>query len=241
MSSYDQYVKDDKFLHYYNEYQERYAKQIAERDKVMLKLIAAATGGQPASLLDIGCSTGNLLLHAKRFFPNLTMTGGELAESSLTAARANPELSGVEFRTMDMLDIPGHYDVIVANAVAVYFSWEEYEAAMRSVAKALKPGGTYLAFEWLHPHPQDLMIIEESISHPEGLKIHFRPYEKTAKVLRSAGFKSVDFRPFEIAIDIPHNPAEKDVVTHTEMTDTGHRLQFRGALFQPWCHMVATV
>lgn len=239
MSSYDHYVNDEKFLNYYNDYQERYAKQIAERDKVMLKLIASATGGQVASLLDIGCSTGNLLLHTKRFFPNLELTGGELAESSLTTARSNPDLAGVNFTTMDMLNIKGQYDVIVANAVAVYFSWEEYEAAMRSVAKALKPGGTYLAFEWLHPYPQDLTIVETSISHPEGLKIHFRPYEKTSAVMRAAGFNSIDFKPFEIPIDIPHNPEEKDVVTHTEKMDDGERLQFRGALFQPWCHMVA--
>src|SRR6266446_962970 len=151
ITSYDKYVKDENFLAFYNDYQKRYAGQIAERDKVMLGLIAEKTQGRGA-LLDIGCSTGNLLLHIKRAFPEMTLAGGELAESSLTAARGNPDLAGIAFRTMDMLDIPGQYDCITANAVAVYFEWDEYEKALQSIAHALKPGGCYMAFEWLHPH-----------------------------------------------------------------------------------------
>lgn len=240
MSSYDHYVKDEQFLSSYNDYQKRYASQIAERDKVMLKLIAAATAGQPASLLDIGCSTGNLLLHTKRFFPNLMLTGGELAESSLEAARANPELEGVTFSTMDMLKIPGRYDVVTANAVAVYFDYDEYETAIRSVANALNPGGTYIAFEWLHEYHHDITIVETTIGHPEGLKIHFRPYEKVREIMLRAGFNNVQFLPFEIPIDLPYDPNEPDVVTFTKKDESGRRLQFRGALYQPWCHMVAT-
>ena len=68
---------------------------------------------------DANCSTGNLLFHIKRAFPEMTLTGGELAESSLTAARGNLDLAGIDFRTMDMLDIPGQYDCITANAVTV--------------------------------------------------------------------------------------------------------------------------
>jgi SAM-dependent methyltransferase len=88
MNSYDEYVKDEKFLTFYNDYQKRYASEIAERDKAMLRLIAEKTSGN-GTLLDIGCSTGNLLLHIKRAFPGMKLTGGELAESSLTAARAS--------------------------------------------------------------------------------------------------------------------------------------------------------
>src|SRR6267154_1785391 len=114
--------------------------KIPERDKVMLGFLAEKTGGQ-GELLDIGCSTGNLLLHIKRAFPKMKLAGGELAESSLTTARANPELAGVEFRTMDMLKITGTYDCITANAVTYLFEWPEYERAIQSIADALRPGG----------------------------------------------------------------------------------------------------
>jgi len=240
MSSYDHYVKDDAFLTTYNEYQKRYATQVPERDKVILRIIAKAMGGRAGALLDIGCSTGNLILHAKRLFSNIQFVGGELAESSLKEARGNPDLEGVRFEVMDMLDLRGTYDVIVANAVAVYFGYDEYEAAMRSIAKALKPGGTYIAFEWLHPFAdQDLTIIEKSVTHPEGLKIHFRPIAKVKAILESCGFSSIAFEPFEIPIDLPFPGYTGDVATYTRTTDDGARLQFRGTLFQPWCHLSA--
>src|SRR5260221_4780077 len=186
--SYEKYVKDEAFLGYYNDYQKRYAGQIAERDKVLLGLVAEKTRGQ-GSLLDIGCSTGNLLLHLKRAFPDLKLTGGELAESSLAEARGNPDLAGVEFRTMDMLDIYGQYDCITANAVTYLFAMPEYERAIQSIANALKPGGTFISFDWYHSHGgQSFAITEITPSHPEGLTIHSRPYGQVSRVLTKAGF-----------------------------------------------------
>jgi cyclopropane fatty-acyl-phospholipid synthase-like methyltransferase len=239
MSSYDHYVRDEAFLAYYNDYQKRYAGQIAERDKVVLGLIAERLEGQ-GSLLDIGCSTGNLLLHISRAFPSLRLTGGELAESSLVEASKTPELSAVEFRAMDMLAIPGSYDCIIANAVAVYFGWDEYEQALHSVAGALNPGGIYIAFEWLHPYEdQDLEIHETTVSHPDGLKIHFRPYGKVARVLTKAGLGDVEFRSFTMPMDLPFPGYEGDAVSYTVPKADGERLCFRGTLFQPWCHLIA--
>jgi SAM-dependent methyltransferase len=239
MTSYDKYVKDENFLAFYNDYQKRYADRIAERDKVMLGLIAEKVHGKGA-LLVIGCSTGNLLLHIKRAFPEMNLTGGELAESSLTAARASPDLAGIEFRTMDMLDIPGRYDCIVANAVAVYFEWDEYEKALQSIAAALNPGGVYIAFEWLHPHNQELRIVERCLSHPDGLKYWYRPYGKVTRLLDKSGMEDVEFHPFFMPFDIPE-PADKtgDTVTYTAKMANGNRASMRGALLQPWCHMVA--
>jgi SAM-dependent methyltransferase len=239
MNSYDEYVKDEKFLTFYNDYQKRYASEIAERDKAMLRLIAEKTSGN-GTLLDIGCSTGNLLLHIKRAFPGMKLTGGELAESSLTAARANPDLAGVEFRIMDMLDIPGQYDCITANAVAVYFEWHEYEQALQSIAHAITPGGVYMAFEWLHPYNQELCIVEKCQSHPDGLKYWYRPYGRVSRILHDAGMEDIDFRPFFMPFDIPE-PKDKsgDKVTYTVKLENGNRVSMRGSLHQPWCHLVA--
>ena len=144
MSNGTRYVQDEGFLRIYHEYQCCHADQIAERDKGLLRLIADKTRGE-GSLLDTGCCTGNLLLHLKRAFPRLILTGGDLAESSLDVARANPQLAGVDLRRMDMLDIPGRYDVIMANVVTFDFEWDTYEAAASSIARALAPSGYYFA------------------------------------------------------------------------------------------------
>ena len=238
---YEKYVKDEAFLADYNDYQKRYAGQIAERDKVMLGLVAEKTRGQ-GSLLDIGCSTGNLLLHLKRAFPEMKLTGGELAESSLAEARANPDLTGVEFQTMDMLEIDGQYDCITANAITYLFRWPEYERAIQSIARALKPGGTFISFDWYHPFEgQDIAITEITEGHPEGLPIHARSYGRVSRTFTKAGLDAVDFHPFFMPFDIPE-PEDKSgtPVTYTVKQENGNRLSFRGSLHQPWCHVTAT-
>src|SRR5690242_5442254 len=100
--SYRDYVTDETFLADYNEYQKKYAAQIRESDRIVLRLIGETLARRdpasaPARLLDIGCSTKNLLLHVKRAFPKLSLTGADLAEASLAQCRENPELAGIAF------------------------------------------------------------------------------------------------------------------------------------------------
>jgi SAM-dependent methyltransferase len=239
---YREYIADSEMLGRYDAYQDRYRDNIRESDKVLVELVREAANGRPARLLDIGCSTGNLLRHLKRLVPGLQMTGSDLSESAIAKCKADPELAGIAFGTYDMLDLSpaGRFDVVVANAVAVYFDWPDYTKAARSVASVLEPGGTYIAFEWLHPFAvQDLTIVETSEWHPDGLKIQFRPMRKVEATFRAAGFASVEFRPFILPIDLPFPGYDADVVTYTRKDEHGERMAFRGVLYQPWCHMIA--
>lgn len=240
--SYDDYVKDGKFLEGYNEYQRRYASQIPERDKVTLQLIEQIAGRPGAMILDIGCSTGNLLLNLKRAFPQAQLFGGELAEPSLEVARSNPELRSVTLETMDMLAIPrrGEFDVVISNAVTYLFDDAQFERAAKSVHGALKAGGAWIDFDWFSPFvDQRVTINEVSPSHPDGLDIHIRTQKHATTMLSAIGFKSVVFEAFQIAIDLPFQGLEGNPISYTRRTDEGKRMQFRGVLYQPWCHLVA--
>ena len=240
MSSYSDYVVDKAFLESYNAYQAKYASQIPERDKVTLRIIAGLTGGKSARLLDIGCSTGNLLAHIRRALPHLELAGGELAEPSLAVARQNPELQSVRLEKMDMLEIRDAYDIIVSNAVTYLFDDRQFEAAARSVQRALQPGGAWIDFDWFSPfRDQRLTITETTPSHPDGLVIHVRPYAQVESTLKAAGFSRAEFQPFEIPIDLPMAGHEGDPITYTVRAEAGKRLQFRGVLAQPWCHLIA--
>jgi SAM-dependent methyltransferase len=244
-TSYSHYVTDQSFLSDYNAYQAKYAKDIRESDKVLLEIVRDAIGAnrtRPLRLLDIGCSTGNLLLHLKRLFPDLELTGADLAESSLEECRRNPALEGIRFEKLDMLKLPrkDHFDIVVANAVAVYFYWDEYEKALRSVGASLRRGGTYIAFEWLHPFEhQDIVITETTMGHPEGLRICFRPMKRVAELLGNAGFTDIQFRPFDIPIELPMRGHDQEVFSYTVRAADGRNICFRGALSQPWCHLIA--
>lgn len=243
-----------EYMAWYKGYQERFLDDISERDKVMLKLVgqaaaqlrAARDGDEPVRLLDIGCGRGALLHHLRGAYPDLDLTGADLADDVIEECRSDPRLQGVRFETMDIFDIEGSFDIVTANAVAVYFDDEAYGRVLESVASALRPGGRYLAFEWLHPFRQNLTIVERTKDHPDGLEIHFRPVHLVEEMLEERGFADIEFHPFEIPVDLPMEGSkerERDVYegihTYTRRTSSGDRLQFRGALYQPWCHLVA--
>ncbi|MCX7157458.1 MAG: class I SAM-dependent methyltransferase [Rhodocyclales bacterium] len=244
--SYQDYVTNKTFLDEYNAYQAKYAKQIRESDKVLIGLVSdilvkVDPGQGKMRLLDVGCSTGNLLLHLKRLVPQLELTGGDLADSSLDECRANPELQGVAFEVMDVLNLDriAYYDIVTINAVLYMMEDEQFEQALGSVARALKPGGSIIVFDFFHPYPQDLHLLEISKSHPAGLRLRFRPMAMAEEVLTAAGFEKPVFRPFTLPIDLPPSGSDGDLITYTVPAADGRKLPFRGTLFQPWCHLSA--
>ena len=242
--SYRAYVTDKAFLEGYNAYQARYAERIRESDKViitMVKDVVARAHGRRLTILDIGCSTGNLLLHLRRMVPEADYIGGDLAESSLEKCRTNPELGGIGFERLDIMTLPSErFDVVIVNAVLYMFDEEQYDRALRSVANALKADGKTIFYDFAHPFEcQNLTIYETSVMHPSGLRLCFRPMKYITEHMTAAGFAAPAFHPFDLPIDLPKPGYGEDVVTYTVDAADGARLMFRGALYQPWCHMIA--
>jgi SAM-dependent methyltransferase len=158
--------------------------------------------------------------------------------------RKNLALSGVSFEVMDVFKIPADqpFDIITANAVNVYFAPDLYGAALRSISRALRPGGFFIAYEWVHYDLADRQITETSEWHPNGLTFWFRSHAVTSLKLEEAGFDQVSIEPFQMPIDLPEpipgSIEARTLVTYTIKTNRG-RLLMRGALNQPWAHIVA--
>ncbi len=246
--TYRDYVKSD-FMDDYVEYQQRYADEPRESDKVIIDYVRTAIelGDKSPVLLDIGCSTGNLLRHLKPALPQAKLIGGELAEAALDFCRRDSALSGIAFEYLDALDLPkDSYDVVISNAVLCLFNQEDYDNAIRSIAASLKPGGSLISFDWLHPFNQELEIREVSRSHPEGMFLYFRSFDSVERSLRTAGFEEISFRPFEIPIDLErgdiygnNETGFEDLNSYTVETTEQTRMIFRGTLYTPWCHLFA--
>jgi len=241
--TYEDYVRDSTFLDGYHDYQKRYAGKIRESDRVIIEIVHALVGDQPEGkrVLDVGCSTGNLLLHLRNTIPGLVLTGGDMGLGAIETCKSNPELAGIAFEEMNALAV-GHreeFDVVLISAVLGIFENDGFEQSVASLGAALRPGGSLVAFDWFHPFEQDLAILETSRTHPNGMMLHFRPQAMARRVLQANGFASVEFRPFQIPIDLPRPEDPGDVGTYTVPTAAGERLLFRGALAQPWCHLVA--
>jgi SAM-dependent methyltransferase len=240
---YSEYTSDENLIRSYNAYQNKYRATPRHSDVKTLQLVEnLASGREDFTLLDVGCSTGNFLYHARKRFQKAAFTGCDLAQSSIRNCKNDPDLANISFSIGDVTALPYRekWDFITANAVTVYFDKETFEKALRSVAAALKPGGAYVAFEWIHSFAvQDIKVCETSEWNPDGLTFYFRPASVVANVLKKVGFDSVSFHPFVLPEDLPHPGFDADVMTYTKKDEFGERMAFRGALYQPWCHLVA--
>ena len=243
---YREYVADEEFAAGYTDYQRRYLDEPRESDRVLIGHVADALAARSAigrrpRVLDIGCSTGNLMRHLARALPGAEFWGGELMPEALEICRAAPDLDGMTFAEMDLLDIghPGAFDVIVINAVLYLLGDDDLRRALGSVAAALAPGGSLVAFDLFHPFDQHLTIREESPTHPDGLVLHFRPYALLGEACAAAGLEPPAIHPFAIPIDLPRPARDDEIISYTVPTASGERLLFRGALAQPWCHVTA--
>jgi 2-polyprenyl-3-methyl-5-hydroxy-6-metoxy-1,4-benzoquinol methylase len=72
VSGYREDVSDATHMRSYASYQRRYGHVLRESDRELIERVRARTV-DGASLLDVGCSTGSLLLHLSRLLPELEL------------------------------------------------------------------------------------------------------------------------------------------------------------------------
>ncbi len=116
---------------------------------------------------------------------------------------------------------------------------EEYEPVAHSVFGALRRVARSSRSISSTRFEQELAIFERSRVDPIGTTLHMHPYSRARAAYGGAGFDELEFRPFEIPIDLDRPVDDAEITTHTVRTETGARLLFRGTLHQPWCHFVA--
>jgi len=224
----------------YMDYQKKYRQTMRESDKVTISLIQDnLPRGESLRLLDIGCHNGNLLYHLKQAMPQLQMLGGDLFQGVIDQCRADQDLIGIDFQVMDVTDLKcPSMDIIVASAVLCRFDEQQFSNIWKRFFDLLRPGGLVVSFEWYNPFRQNLRIAEETDMHPGGLILNFWSQHLVRSQLQKIGFEDMRFQMFEIPIDLELQDPTDPFLTHTRQTSDGQRLQFRGALFQPWCHLV---
>ena len=225
----------------YMEYQKKHRNSIRESDKVTIELIEKnLPAGNKLKLLDVGCHNGNLLYHINKAIPNLHLKGIDLFPGVVEGCRNDPQLSGISFEVMDVKDLHStKADIVVVSAVMFRFNDNEYSHICHNFYRCLESGGTLVMFDLFNPFRQTLQIVEMTPTHPAGLVLNLRFQGEIEKKLVNAGFSEICFQMFEIPIDLPLVDPQDPLFTHTVRTKSDKRLQFRGSLYQPWCHLVA--
>ncbi|HYV40736.1 MAG TPA: class I SAM-dependent methyltransferase [Thermoanaerobaculia bacterium] len=98
-------------------------------------------------LLDIGCGPGNLdrLLAAQR--PGLSVVGVDESEAMIRRAARGTRLPNLEFRRGIVQGLSFRDEFDFALSVLSFHHWEEPEAGLEAVHRALKPGGRFWIYE----------------------------------------------------------------------------------------------
>jgi len=110
------------------------------------RLVAQAGIEPGATVLEIGCGTGNLLLLAARAVPGATLTGLDPDPAVLTLARRKARRAGVTLRLdrgyADRLPYPdGSVDRVLSAFMLHHLPAAQQHDALREVRRVLAPGG----------------------------------------------------------------------------------------------------
>ena len=190
-------------------------------------------------ILDIGCSTGNFLLHLKNVIPDVDLFGGDLMKPVVEECRANPDLAGIQFEVMDLFDLSGDFDIVVGNAITFNYANDDFDRAMKSIGRV---GRTYVGYEYVFPGERE-QTVEEKGYWNKSYTFHFRSETRMVSACKAGGFDEVEVLPFDIPVDLPKpepSGTEAELATYTVRDEvSGRRLMFRGSLYQPWAHVVA--
>jgi len=151
-----------------------------------------------ASILDIGCGTGNQIKVIKTSFPDIK--GLEPAEGMrIIAQQENPD---IEIIDGDITHLPyqnNSVDLIYSIEVLRYLEQEDIEKAYREVFRVLKPGGKFFftmvnkySLDMYYPVFQFRNILQSVHLFKQPFHCEFVTPNQVSNDLITVGFKSID-------------------------------------------------
>jgi SAM-dependent methyltransferase len=217
-----------------------------ESDLVMLQKVAALLpkAPRPSALLDLCCSTGNFLHHLRGRQPELRLCGADLAAGIIGQNLNDPDLAGIAFQVSDIVTDNlaaslGSFSMVTINAALQFLSPGDLEAVVANIAAVLAPGGYFLNFDCYQPYNLELAIHTRTLLYPQGIKKYFHHTGVVTELLTANGFGDIVFEEFNINIDLPESAEAPGDISRTVTLADGRRLQFVGAIYQPWCFLTA--
>lgn len=105
----------------------------------------------PRAVLDVGCGSGYFTRHVADALPSATVTGLDIDEPRLASARSRAGDRTIHFELGDMASMPfpgDSFDLVFSRFALVHA--QDPAAAVREMARVLKPGGTLVAYDMVH-------------------------------------------------------------------------------------------
>jgi len=117
-------------------------------------------------VLDIGCGSGHAINVMTKAFPNSRFTGYDFSDEGIAAGRAEAQRMGLTSTRFEVKDVAtlnerGRFDFI--TAFDAIHDQAHPTKVLKSIAEALRPGGTFLMVDVAASSN-----VEENIEHPLG-------------------------------------------------------------------------
>ncbi len=148
------------------------------------------------SVLDIGCGAGGADIALVREHGAGYVTGIDVEDTVLASARALIAREGLSARIGLAKVAPGPlplppstFDVVFSKDSIVHIA--DKHALMREVARVLKPGGRFIASDWLIGHDGEPTAEMAAYVDAEGLNFGMASPARYEDAMRSAGFIDV--------------------------------------------------
>jgi ubiquinone/menaquinone biosynthesis C-methylase UbiE len=192
----------------------------------VLPLVAGASPGETAHVLDIGCGAGaTTLALARRLGPRGLCLGVDISAPLLAAARARAateQLTTAQFREADAQTHEfeaGAFDAVVSRFGVMFF--DDPVAAFANIRRAARPGAALTFVAWRSPADNPFLSaaaravapLLPSVRAPDPTapgQFAFADGARVRSILRDSGWNDIDVS----ALDLPGSVSEADLLAY---------------------------
>lgn len=183
-------------------------KAVPEKDvfTFLMRTLGAHFDANPASILDVGCATGDLLAFLRGHFPDASLTGLDIDERLIAEARRRADLSNVTLVIGDVrFAQPGQYDLVTCFGMMGIF--DDCEPLLDQLLLTIGNGGRIAVQGLLNSDDIDVRIAYKDnlngLDWMRGFNIFSRQ-----RILRWAERKGVcvEFHDFYMTSELPKRP-----------------------------------
>jgi SAM-dependent methyltransferase len=138
--------------------------------KFLVKILKKQTTKKEYSILDLGCSNGELIYQLEKHFKNFKITGYDIRQDLLNKAKKNLPKSVIlkkinvntKIKTIDKFDI-----IICSGVISIFDNLDKFH---KNIKKLIKPNGKIYLFGNFNNYDYNIFVTYEDIKLHKNIR-----------------------------------------------------------------------